>query len=96
VNYHALCLELTNRLAEHVPPDDPLLQHASRILAARSSRPFQRGAANPAAVMTPEDVRELRREHASGMSYSRLAYRYGISVRNVGRICNREYWAWVQ
>lgn len=96
MNYHALCHELTNRLAEHVPADDPLLQHARRILAARSSRPFQRGNANPAAVMTPEDVRELRREHASGMSFRRLAFRYGISTRNVKRICDRESWAWVE
>lgn len=96
MNYHALCQELTDRLSEHVPADDPLVQHAYRILAARSSGTFQRGNANPAAVMTPEDVRELRREHAAGMSYNRLAFRYGISKRNVGRICNREYWAWVQ
>lgn len=96
MNYRALCLELTDRLAEHVPADDPLLQHARRLLAVRPTRPFQSGDANPNTVMTPEDVRELRRDRAAGMSFGRLAIRYGISKRHVTRICSGEYWAWVQ
>ncbi len=95
MNWRALCLELADRLAEHVPADDPLLIYARQGLVKRTPQPFGRGEKNIAAVLTPEKVRELRRLRAEGMSYGKLAIRYGISKHHAARICARRQWAWV-
>ena len=95
MNYRALCEELTDRLSEHVPASDPLLRHARHLLATRIGRPFDRGEGNPANVLTPDDVRLMRRLRMEGLSYGQLSIRYGISKRQVFRICIREQWAWV-
>lgn len=95
MNYRPLCEELTDRLSEYVPASDPLLLYARHLLAVRIGRPFERGEGNPAKVLTADDVRLIRRLRMEGLSYGQLAIRYGISKRQVFRICVREQWAWV-
>ena len=76
MNWRGLCLELADRLAEHVAADDPLLIYAREGLNKPTPQTFGRGEKNFAAVLTPEKVRELRRLRADGMSYGKLAIRY--------------------
>lgn len=95
MNHHALALELTKRLEQHVPADDPLLCFARRSLAVPTTGQFKRGVANPASVLLPDDVRRMRAMHRDGMSYGQLAIRYGMSKSHIRRICTRKYWSWV-
>jgi len=96
VNYRALCEELTDRLADHVPAADPLLVYARHLLATPIGRPFQPGTANRAAVLTPSKVREMRELREQGLSYGQLGIRFGVSAKQAFRICVREQWAWVR
>ena len=96
MNHHALALELTNRLAEHVPADDPLLCFARRSLAVPTTGQFKRGEANPASVLTPDDVRRMRAMREAGNTYPQLAKHYGMSIKQIWRICNRHQWSWVE
>ena len=96
MNHHALAMELTERLAEHVPADDPLLVYARRALTLPPGNCFKRGEDNPAAVLTPDDVRRMRELREQGLSYGQLSIRFGISAKQAHRICVREQWAWVR
>ena len=95
MNYRGLCAELTDRLAQHVSADDPLLDHARSVLSTPIGRHFQNGLENYTTVLTPEKVRELRRLRREGLSLGQLAIRFGISTRQVGRICNGTAWGWL-
>jgi hypothetical protein len=95
MNHHALAMELAAELAKHVPADHYLLCFARRSLAIPTTGQFKRGEDNPAAVLTPDDVRRMRAMHRDGMSYGQLAIRYGMSKRQIRRICAREQWSWV-
>jgi len=97
MNWRGLCTELAERLAEHVPADDPLLAYARHGLGVNAApRPHQLGHRNPNATLTPERVRELRRLRADGLSYGILAIRFGISKKHACRICSREAWGWLE
>ena len=52
-----------------------------------------RGTNNPRAVLTEQNVRDLRQEHARGVSTAALVERYGMSSSQIGRIIRRECWA---
>jgi len=43
-----------------------------------------------------DNVRTMRREREQGLTCGQLAVRYGISSKQVWRICKREQWSWVQ
>jgi DNA invertase Pin-like site-specific DNA recombinase len=47
-------------------------------------------------VLTADDVRQMRELRTEGMTTGQLAIRYGISAKQVWRICNYEQWRWVQ
>lgn len=96
MNHHALATELAERLAEHVPADDPFMQYVRRALTMPTGGCFKRGEGNPSSVLTPDDVRRLRQQRASGLSCGQLAIRYGISSKQVWRICTRQQWGWVE
>ena len=95
MNHHALATELAERLAQHVPADDPFLAFAQRTLQM-PAQGFARGEGNPANVITADNVREMRRLRDDGLSTGQLAIRYGISPKQVWRICRREQWSWVK
>jgi hypothetical protein len=42
---------------------------------------------NPSSVLTADDVREMRQLRTEGMTTGQLAIRYGISAKQVWRIC---------
>lgn len=96
MNHHALAVELAERLAEHVPADDPFLAFVNRALSMPTSGRFKRGEGNPVSVLTPDDVRRMRKMREEGLSYGQLAVRYGMSAKQIWRICKREQWAWVE
>lgn len=96
MNHHALATELTERLAEYLPANDPFLSFARRALARPAAGGFKRGEHNPANVLTADNVREMRRKREQGLTYGQLAERYGISAKQVWRICKREQWGWVE
>lgn len=94
MNWRGICTELADRLAEHVPADDPLLTYTRQALGVRPEARFRNGEGN--AVMTPEKVRELRRLRGEGVSYGRLAIRYGIDQKHAWRICTGKAWGWLK
>ena len=56
-----------------------------------------RGVEQVGAKLTEDQVREIRRLHATGeWSYPRLAERFGIHAQNIGRIVRREGYANVE
>jgi len=95
MKYHALAMELTAELAKHVPSDDRLLCFARQLLAIPTAGQFKCGTANPTSVLLPDDVRRMRAMHRDGLSYGQLAIKYGMSKRQVRRICAYEQWSWV-
>ena len=88
-------MELTERLAQHVPADDPFIAYVRRALARPAAGGFKRGEHNPASVLTPDDVRRMRAMRREGKSITQLSIYYGMSKRQIVRICNREQWSWV-
>lgn len=51
-----------------------------------------RGAGQHLSKITDDDVREMRRLHAGGMSYGKLARAYKMSAPNVASIIKRRTW----
>lgn len=96
MNHYALAVELVDRLAQHVPADDPFLVSAKRALTRPTSGQFKTGLANPVAVLTPHDVRQMRQMRADGMTYEQLSIHFGMSAKQMWRICTRKQWAWVE
>lgn len=94
MNYKGVCAALTERLAEFVPADDPMLVEARKIVAHQPPK-FGEGTKNKAAVLTPEKVRELRQLRHEGWSYGRLAIKFGISTRHACRVGSNEAWSWM-
>lgn len=47
---------------------------------------------NPLAVLTPDDVREIRKLRESGESPYNLSTKYGVSYQCIRRVCNRTAW----
>lgn len=66
-----------------------------RTRRGRSARVL--GTDQPGAKLSEDDVREIRRLHATGQwSYPRLAARFGIHPQNIGRVVRREGYANVE
>lgn len=53
---------------------------------------YKRGQQHHASKMTAKAVRALRMDHAAGMSFSRLAKKYGLSIGPTYRIAKRITW----
>jgi len=96
MNYHALALELTDRLSEHVPADDEFLRYVRRVLTPPVGCGFKCGENNPANVLTADNVREMRRLRSDGLTFGQLSIRYGISSKHCWRICKGQAWSWVE
>lgn len=50
------------------------------------------GSLNGRAVLTPETAREVRRLHAMGASYGRLAVSFGVGKSTISRVIHGESW----
>lgn len=66
-----------------------------KIRKGRHRTPDMRGASNPAARLTEDDVRAIRTLRASGASYPSLGARFGISKTMVRNIVLRRAWSHV-
>lgn len=58
--------------------------------------PIQRGAFNPGAKLTEDDVRMIRASYANGERQQRIADRLGIDQAHVSAVVLRKRWAHVQ
>jgi hypothetical protein len=59
--------------------------------------PSLRGVAHPAHKLTPEAVREIRRDYRPGwISYRDLAERYGVSLQLIAQVIKGQAWGWVE
>lgn len=50
------------------------------------------GEANAKAILTEEDVRQIRLEHALGFTYKELAKRHSLKFAHIKKIVNRSRW----
>lgn len=55
-----------------------------------------RGENNNASKLTNFDVQEIRRLRASGLSFEKVASRFGVSWQTVRRIVKGEAWGWLE
>lgn len=54
--------------------------------------PFPKGERNPQCRLTPEQVRSIRSERASGDTLETLSARYHVTRKTVGEIARRKTW----
>lgn len=54
-----------------------------------------RGSKNPNAILTPDQVREIRRRGASRKGYAEIAEDFGVSYAAVSLIVNGRNWQWL-
>jgi HNH endonuclease len=67
---------------------------ADRTAKGRNWLSGRAGQANPAAVLTAEDVVTIRRLYAAGgWSHRTLAARFGVTYQTIGKVLRRERWA---
>ena len=69
---------------------DPAERKRRQPRAARAS--VNRGEANPAAVLTAANVRDIRAAISAGESQRSIARRYGLAPSHVCRIAKRQIW----
>ena len=55
-----------------------------------------RGAKNGKTKLTEDNVREIRRQAASGASQASLARKYGVGAITISRIVRRLRWEWLE
>lgn len=65
------------------------------ILADKTNRPLGEWAFKWSAKLVDADIPEIFRLHTAGMSYARIAKRFGITKSNVGAIIRRKTWSHV-
>lgn len=61
------------------------LQHIEIVTSAENNSRAHR-------KLTPDQVKDIRRQHKSGMSYTTIAAQYNICFQNVGMIVQRKTW----
>lgn len=65
---------------------------ADVVTLARKGRKLSGAEQGLFAKVTAEDVRAIRQAKAGGISSKKLAVRYGVTVRQINRICARQRW----
>jgi IS30 family transposase len=61
-------------------------------MTAKSRHTTPGGEAHYCAKLTEEDVREIRRLHSAGESYTTLALRFGVNKSGIAKVVYRETW----
>ena len=59
------------------------------------SRESLRGARNPNAALSKDDVLTIRRRYKEGVTQGELCRVYGVSISTIARIVNWHTWAWL-
>lgn len=68
------------------------VSHAENMRHASESGLMVHGAAHPAAKLNDDAVRSLRADRVAGLSFSRLARKYGISIATAFYAANGTNW----
>ena len=61
--------------------------------SGKMKAPEQKGADNPNAKLSEEDVREIRRKKEEGITHEELAKEYGVTKTTISQIYNRKLWS---
>ena len=69
------------------------VSHAENMRHAAACGLMARGDRHPQSKLTTESVKQLRRDRESGMSFSRLARRYGVSIATAFNAANGKNWS---
>ena len=76
----------------NVPGNLEYVTHAENMRHAAETGLMVRGESHPQAKLTEDGVRSLRMDRASGLSFSRLAKKYGISIATAFNAANGNTW----
>ena len=68
------------------------LSQNTRDAVERGRWPNRQGERHPLAVLTEVEVREIRRLAECGNSHAKIAERYEVSPKQIGKIVRRENW----
>ena len=72
-------------------------QHAHKVLGYVPKKPpVMLGASNPRALITDDQVREIRRLYADGLTQQELAERFGPSQTAISAIVRRKSWTHIE
>lgn len=91
---HKNGIKSDNRLEnlEVVTPSENT-QHAHKVLGYVPKKPpVMPGSSNPRALITDQQVREIRRLYAEGVSQQELAKRFGPTQTAISAIVRRKSW----
>lgn len=69
--------------------------HAGNMAHAADNGCMAHGEGHPAHKLTDERVRQLRADRASGMSFSKLAAKHGVSIATAFNAANGKTWSHV-
>jgi hypothetical protein len=101
--YAALCGPVADGVVIRHKCDNPCCVNPSHLTAGtpadnvhdmhdRGRNADRRGEKHPLAKLTADDVIELRRLKAMGLTNRAIADKFGISVQQAGKIARRENW----
>lgn len=68
------------------------LSQNTRDAIDRGRWPDRQGEKHPLAVLTEVEVRQIRRMAACGNTHAKIAERYEVSPKHIGKIVRRENW----
>jgi hypothetical protein len=80
---------------DHLFIGDRRMNNADKLAKGRAGKSDQRGVHNPAARLTDDDVREVRRLGAVGLTHEDIAARKGVSRSLVTMILHGRRWSHV-
>ena len=87
-----VCKKCNSRFTTEEVVVSPLPRNHRKLRTGGRKRVIAEGELNPAAVLTAENVKELRSLASKGISRRDLARKYGISLGHIGRIVTFKSW----
>jgi hypothetical protein len=80
----------------NAPANLEYVTHAENMRHAADAELMVRGEGHPQHKLTEDGVRQVRADRSSGMSFSKLAAKHGISIATAFNVANRKYWSHVE
>lgn len=85
----------SNKANNH-PENLEYVTRSENLIHAIESTGAYRGERNSQAIITEDIVRDIRKQHASGLGYKRLAKHFGLSWSLVREVATRRTWKHIQ